>query len=118
MEINNKINLMSFKEKYIEQNKISFDIFNKLFELKKDDFIKVMKYIFKDNKDILQLLEKGNIIKTIIDDKPDSIVINFYDEIVINCSGIYYNPEYGIPNVILKCNEFFNIEDALNTLNN
>ena len=49
---------MTLEQKFKEQYEIGFPIFHKLFQLKKDDFIKVMKDIFQDNQKVMEILEQ------------------------------------------------------------
>jgi hypothetical protein len=108
---------MNLEQKYQEQYEIGFPIFQKLFHLKKDDFIKVMKDIFQDNQKVMEILEnKPKVIKTLNDDKPEDISIYFYSSIIIDYSGVKYKPEHGSMNIILKFDKFFNIDVALNNL--
>lgn len=109
---------MTLEEKYKEKYEIGFKTFNKLFQLKKDDFINVMKDIFKDNKSVLQILEnKPCVIKTLNDDIPEEIQIHFFDSILIKYSGIHYKPEHGSMKTILNFDKYFNIDiDSLNSL--
>lgn len=46
---------MFLEQKYKEQYEIGFPIFQKLFQLKKDDFIKVMKDIFQNNQKVIEI---------------------------------------------------------------
>lgn len=106
---------MGLEEKYKQQYEIGYPIFENLFNLKKDDFIKVMKDIFYDNESVLEILEnKPSVIKTLRDDEPEGINIHFYSSIEIGYSGIRYKPEHGTPITILKFDKFFNIDAALN----
>jgi len=106
---------MSLEQKYKEQYEIGFPIFEKLFQLKKDDFIKVMKDIFKDNKSVMEILEnKPRVIKTLNDDEPEEMQIHFYSSVLINYAGVRFKPEHGSLEMILKFDKFFNVDVALN----
>jgi len=108
---------MSLVQKYKEQYEIGFPIFKKLFQLKKDDFIKVMKDIFQDNKSVMVILEnKPRVIKTLNDDEPEEMQIHFYSSILINYTGVRFKPEHGSLEMILKFDKFFNVDVALNGL--
>ena len=108
---------MSLEQKYKEQYEIGFPIFKKLFQLKKDDFIKVMKDIFQDNKSVMVILEnKPRVIKTLNDDEPEEMQIHFYSSILINYTGVRFKPEHGSLEMILKFDKFFNVDVALNGL--
>jgi len=108
---------MNLNQKYKEQYEIGFPIFKKLFQLDKDDFIKVMKDIFQDNKSVMEILEnKPKVIKTLIDDKPEEMQIHFYSSIIINYTGVRFKPEHGSLEMILKFDKYFNVDIALNDL--
>ena len=108
---------MTLEQKYKEQYEVGFQIFEKLFQLKKNDFIKVMKDVFQDNKDVLEILENNpNVLKKLSDDEPEEISIRFYSTISINYLGISYKPEHGASNMVLKFDKFFNVDVALNGL--
>jgi hypothetical protein len=108
---------MNLEQKYQEQYETGFPIFEKLFQLKKDDFIKVMKDIFQDNKSVMEILEnKPKVIKTLNDDNPEEIKICFYSSIEVTYFGVRYKPEHGVSNMVLKFDKFFNIDVALNGL--
>jgi hypothetical protein len=108
---------MTLEQKYKEQYEIGFPIFQKLFQLKKDDFIKVMKDIFQDDKSVMEILEnKPRVIKTLNDDEPEEMQIHFYSSILINYTGVSYKPEHGSLQMILKFDKFFNVDVALNGL--
>jgi len=108
---------MTLEQKYKEQYEIGFPIFQKLFQLKKDDFIKVMKDIFQENKSVMVILEnKPRVIKTLNDDEPEEMQIHFYSSILINYTGVRFKPEHGSLEMILKFDKFFNVDVALNGL--
>jgi hypothetical protein len=108
---------MTLEQKYKEQYEIGFPIFEKLFQLKKDDFIKVMKDIFHDNKSVMEILEnKPRVIKTLTDDEPEEMLIHLYSSILINYTGVRFKPEHGSLEMILKFDKFFNVGVALNGL--
>ena len=108
---------MTLEQKYKEQYEIGFPIFQKLFHLKKDDFINVMKDIFQDNKSVMEILEnKPRVIKTLNDDEPEEMQIHFYSSILINYTGVGFKPEHGPLEMILKFDKFLNVDVALNGL--
>lgn len=108
---------MDLEQKYKEQHEIGFPIFEKLFQLKKNDFIKVMKDIFQNNKSVMEILEnKPRVLKTLNDDEPEEIQIHFYSSISITYWGVEYKPEHGFSDTVLKFDKFFNIDVALNSL--
>lgn len=109
---------MDLAQKIKEQYEIGFPIFKKLFQLKKDDFINVMKDIFQDDEYVMRILEsKPNITKTLENDNPEQIRMDFYDSILIDHTGIWAQPEHGSSVMILKFDKFFNIDVALNNYN-
>jgi hypothetical protein len=108
---------MTLEQKYKDQYEIGFPVFLKLFELKKDQFIKVMKDIFHENNRVMEILEnRPKVIKTLTDDEPEGIEIHFYSSVSINYLGVRYKPEHGESDVILKFDKFFNVDVALNSL--
>ena len=108
---------MTLEEEYKQKYDIGFPIFNKLFNLKKENFVKVMKDICQDNESVLEILEnKPTVIKTLKDDEPQDISVCFYSSIEITYSGICYKPEHGCSSYILKFDKFFNVDAALKEL--
>ena len=108
---------MNLEQKYKEQYEIGFPIFQKLFQLKKDDFIKIMKDIFQENQKVMEILENKPIVKKILtDDEPEEIKIHFYSSIEVNYFGVKYQPEHGISEMVLSFDKFFNVDVALNGL--
>lgn len=106
---------MSLVEEYKKKYEIGFPMFEKLFKLKKDDFIKVMRDIFKDDAKVLEILDnKPTVIKNLEDDIPNQISIHFYSSILIDYAGVKYKPEHGCMYPILKFDKFFNLDVALN----
>ena len=108
---------MTLEQKYKGQYEIGFPIFQKLFQLKKDDFVKVMKDIFQDNLKVMEILEnKPKVVKTLEDDEPEKISINFYSSIEVTYFGVRYKPEHGVSVMILNFDKFFDVDVALNGL--
>lgn len=106
---------MSLVEEYKKNYEIGFPMFEKLFKLKKDDFIKVMRDIFKNDAKVLEILDnKPTVIKNLEDDIPNQISIHFYSSILIDYTGVRYKPEHGCMYPILKFDKFFNFDVALN----
>ena len=106
---------MSLVEEYKQKYEVGFSIFEKLFNLKKDDFILVMKDIFKDDTKVLEILNnKPNVIKILENDCPEKIELHFYSSLLIDYSGVRYKPEHGCLYSILKFDKFFNVDVALN----
>ena len=104
---------MTWEEKFQQQYEIGFPIFEKIFKLKKDDLITLMKDIFQDEPKSMELLENNPIVtKKITNDEPEEVKISFYSSIIVNYLGIYYKPEHGGHNMFLKFDKFLNV-DAL-----
>jgi hypothetical protein len=99
--------VQNFEEHY----QIGNAIFLKLFQLKKDDLIKVMSDMFSDSKRVLDIFENNpTVIKTLRDDEPDTIEIYCYDKLEISWWGVKYKPEHGQSTTIIKFNKFFNVD--------
>ena len=110
---------LTLEQKYKEQYEAGFPVFDKLFQLKKDDFIKVMKDIFQDNESVMGILEnKPRVVKTLNDDEPEEMQIHFYSSISVNYAGVRFKPEHGSSEMILKFDKFFNVDVALKELKN
>jgi hypothetical protein len=108
---------MTLEQKWKKEYEVGYPIFEKLFQLNKNDLIKVMEDIFQDNLKFMEILENNpKVIKTITDDKPEEIGIHFYSSITINYLGVRYKPEHGVSDMILKFDKFFNVDVALNSL--
>jgi hypothetical protein len=117
MRISETLPKQTLVEKFQKRYDIGFPIFEKLFQLKKDDFIKVMKNIFQDNKDVMSILENTPVVmKTLRNDEPDTITLHFYGSISLDYHGVKYVPEHGSSTEILKFDKFFNIAVALEVL--
>lgn len=98
---------MTLEEKY----EIGFPILEKLFNLKKEELIELLKDIFEENDSVLEILEnKPSVIKTLKDDKADNIAIHFYGSIEINFFGIFYKPEHGSGNYLVRFNKYFKLD--------
>lgn len=104
-------------EKYREMHNVGFPIFEKLFNLKKPELLKVCSEIFYDNEQILEILKKDPLVlKSSRNDEPEEIVISFYSKITIAYYGVSYKPEHGPQKGVLKFDKFFNIDAALQCL--
>jgi len=108
---------MSLAQELQKQYDVGFPIFEKLFKLNKVDLITVMKDIFQDNKQIIEVLVNNPVvIKTLKDDEPTEIKICVYDTILINYTGISFQPEHSSWVRVLKFDYFFNVDLILNRL--
>lgn len=71
----------------------------------------VMKDIFKDNENVMEILNNNpRIIKTIEDDEPNEIGVYCYGSILITPFGVAYKPKHGYSTNILKFDKYFNYE--------
>lgn len=101
---------LDFHKQYEE----GFPIFEKLFQLKKEQLIKILKIIFQDTSSIIEFVDSNpQVTKTSKNDTPSEIAICYYDKITISPFGIYFKPEHGTSRKILMLNKFFNIDAAL-----
>jgi len=97
---------------------VGFPIFKKLFDLKKDDFITVMKCIFSENEDVLEILNSNpSVNKKLRNDEPQEISVFFYSGIKITYFGVDFQPEHGSASTILRFNNLLNIDAAMSVLN-
>ena len=81
-----------------------YKIFEKIFE-KSDKEVK--KYVFEEIDESHKNIFKNNhlnIIRTVINGKPESIKLQSYDSININYIGITFVPEYGTHLLLKKFN--------------
>ncbi len=102
-----------------QQYEIGYPIFQKFFSLNKKNLIDVMKDIFQDNLKVMEIIENNpRIIKTLENDEPEEISIYFYNSIKITCFGVYYKPEHGVQEKILKFDKFFNLNLENININN
>lgn len=109
--------MSELEKKYHQEHETGFPIFKKLFELNKDDFLAVMKDIFQYNNLVLRLLKnEPRVVKTIVNDEPNTICIYFYDSIEVNAFGVRFKPEHGESTLILKFDKLFNVDIALEEL--
>lgn len=105
---------MTKEQKFMEDYNIGQNIFKKLYDLKKEDFIIIMKDMFQDNKNVMEILEDNpKLNKTLIDDTPQTICIYYYSSLEINWSGVKYKPEHGESKTLIKFDKYFNIDNAL-----
>lgn len=76
-------------------------IFEKIFMLECKEIRKIVGKILKDH-NIDFNIDTANIKKESINDKPNEIIIEFYDYITISFIGIYFHPEHGEVKLITK----------------
>lgn len=93
-------------EKYWQDHLTGQPVLEKLFELKTDKLLALLRDVLHDDKFALGVLNnKASITKTIVNDKPKNIMIRFYDELLIDSHGISTYRR-----VLVKFDKFFNID--------
>jgi hypothetical protein len=99
---------MTLEQKKKRQHEIGFSILNKLFRLKKNKLIKVLKGIFKDNEPVLKILADRAVVQKILEnDQPVSLSIYYHNSIHINHLGIRYKTEDFAPYMIFEFDKSF-----------
>jgi hypothetical protein len=103
---------------FIEEYKVGHHIFEKLFKLNSNDLKIKLKKLLIDNVTVDQsLFSKDSIVhKSIENDIPNEITINWYNEIKINSFGIYYKPEYDHYIELINFYKSYNIVNIVNEL--
>lgn len=92
-----------YKKKY----EVGFATFEKLFNLKSEELIIVLKEIFTEYDYVLEILNNSpKVLKQLENDVPAEIKINFYKGLVINAYGINYGPQ----KKLIEFNKFFKID--------
>lgn len=88
---------------------VGFPIFEKLFEMKKNDLLVVLREICngKFQSDLLD--DDSKITKQIEDDIPVKIIVSSYDILIITPLGIEYRAEPGHFQNIAEFNKFFQL---------
>lgn len=84
---------MTTIERIEKQYETGHPIFCKFFELNSKDMKKKLQEMF-DDKRIVDVIENGTITKTLKDDIPYNIEINYYARIEISFLGIEFFPEH------------------------
>lgn len=112
--------MTSLEQSYKEKFEIGFPIFLRFYNLNKEDLLKVLKELFKNDYHLYNFLDNNPYVgRTTQDDEIPSIIISYYDDIIkITYFGISYKPEYD--NTFLqqiKFDKFFNIEPIFEILN-
>lgn len=93
------------------------DTFRTIFDLDKKTLIILLNKLCLGKIQDLELTQKTNIKKELIDDIPKEISIFLYGKITINSSGIFYKGEHSYEDTIIAVfNEFFNIDSFLDSL--
>jgi len=106
---------MGLVEEFLEKHRIGEPIFLKLFELKKDKLIEVLKKVLASYPRPMDIFEDGTprVTKITEDDVPDKIFVACYDVIVITSTGIRFKPEHKNEERVLDFNEFFTLGDMI-----
>lgn len=95
---------------YLEKHNVGFPTFEKLFNLKKEKLIEVLKEICVNHKEALDVLnEKPNIYKYIENDDPTKIKICSWSTIEITSIGISYKAEHGQLKGFVFFDKFFTL---------
>lgn len=90
-----------------EQWKTGYPVFEKLFNLKKDELKPLLLEICGEN--YKELIDNCRVYKSITDDQPNKVEVCFYDKLVITPFGINYWPEHGECSEVVKFNKFFTL---------
>ena len=98
---------MSEWANFEEQWKQGYPVFEKLFNLKKDELKVLLLEICGDKYE--ELIKNCRVYKSITDDRPDKIEVCFYDKLSITPFGINYCPEHGEGSEVVKFNKFFTL---------
>lgn len=101
---------MEDKDKLKEEYEIGYSIFKKLFKLN-DTLLKEKIISICDEKYNEIVNNSSNVKRIIINEKPRSIEIEYYDSIIVDYSGIQHKPECGYSNYIVKFNKHFTLEE-------
>lgn len=103
---------MDMVEEYLEKYKVGFPTFEKLFNLKKDELLKILrelcshdvlkKPMFSFQKITVMFI---NLSKTISQQNKNML----WSTIEVTPTGIYYKPEHGTGKDIVLSNKFFTL---------
>lgn len=109
--------MTALEKLYRKQIEIGTPIFEKFFNLKKEQLIKVLSELLYDSAGSLEILNNNpTVIKTLRDDEAEEIKICMYSTIFINCLGISYKPEHGVSKIFIKFTNYFDVEIINNIL--
>jgi len=102
---------MSEVNDIVENYKIGLPIFEKLFNLKRDKLIEVLKDICSEHKRAMENLENNpSVNKESRNDEPYSLKIYNWSTIEIGAMGIYFKPEHEPGDYIVRFNKFFKLD--------
>jgi len=95
-------------QEYMEKHRIGFPTFEKLFNLKQERLIEVLKDVCQHHKNASELLnEKPNSYKFIENDEPTKIKLCSWSTLEITPTGIYYKGEHAHSSDVVLFNKFF-----------
>lgn len=91
-----------------KQYALGLPIFEKLFNLSSVELREKIKEICGSKVSNQHLFtDSSNVRKTILNDRPQEIVLEFYDSISISPFGISYSPEHGQGKKLVEFDKFF-----------
>jgi len=91
-----------------EKDKLGQEIFEKLFSLPDND-LKLKLNDILDGQYSSIINKSFTIIRTIINEVPSNVEIEYYDKIYLNHKGIFYIPEHGGDFLLVKFNKYFKL---------
>ena len=95
-------------KEYLERYDIGFPTFEKLFNLKKDELIEILKDVCIGNSNATELLKEApNVYKFIENDLPTKIKLCSWSTLEVTPTGIFYKPEHGQGSDVVNFNKFF-----------
>jgi len=104
---------MSQLDEILKNYDVGNAIFEKLFALSdkklREKLQSICKHTYIDIPDRDFILKDGRIQRTIVDEKPDEIMISNYDSISLGAFGITYHPEHGLPEKFINFDEHFKL---------
>ena len=102
---------MSHLDEILKNYDVGNAIFKKLFALSDKKLREKLHSICRhsDIPDYNFILNGGRIQRTIVDEKPDEIMISNYDSISLGAFGITYHPEHGNERKFINFDEHFKL---------
>lgn len=97
---------------YEKEYKIGHPIFIQLFNTKRDILIDIVKRMVAHNPIASKVFDDQpfKIVKTLVDDEPETLTIVNWDKIEINPFGVFFQPEHGPKIRVVVFNEFFKLD--------
>ena len=100
---------MSAVDNIKKQVEIGQPIFEQFFALSDKDLKEKVKAVCMNGQGIVDIVDNDcRVERTIIDEKPNKIMLSYYDSIKIDWQGIHYIPEHGGGSIVINFNEYFN----------